>query len=113
MAPSTLSMVLGALLASAAGAEAAKMGLTRRALSAEQMRANTVSRGMRHRANVRRAVAISGSASEAASAAYVAARGTPSGESVTPVVPMLNALDLGEYVGNVSIGTPPQTFSVV
>lgn len=34
-------------------------------------------------------------------------------DSLPPVVPMLNALSIGEYVGVVEIGTPPQSFTVV
>jgi hypothetical protein len=94
---------------------AAPLYMRRNALSAEQLVANTLLHGHRHRDNVRRAVAVRDSAAEAASREHVARfpQRRAAALASTPVVPMLNALALGEYVGEVEIGTPPQSFSVV
>jgi hypothetical protein len=84
--------------------------LRRQPLTLEQHRASTVARGHKHRANVRRAMA-------ARTPPVLAAAGSKEEETegvgATPVTPMFNALLLGEYVGEVDIGTPKQTFQVV
>ena len=103
-----------AVAALAATAFASPLYMKRNALSAEQLVANTLLHGHRHRDNVRRAVAAHDSAA-AASREYTARFPQRRAHALasTPVVPMLNALLLGEYVGEVDIGTPPQSFSVV
>jgi hypothetical protein len=93
MARSTLAAAAAAALFAAAGAT--RMPLTRRALTIDAMRAGTAAKGALHRANVRRAVLGAGAVGS------------------TPVVPQANLLAAGEYLGAVSIGTPPQTFNVV
>jgi hypothetical protein len=96
-------------------AAASTLPLKRNHLSADQRVTNTLLHGHRHRDNVRRAVAVRGSAAEAASREYTTRfpERRAAALASTPVVPMLNALFLGEYVGEVDIGTPPQSFSVV
>lgn len=75
---------------------ASRASLFRRPLSAAQLAAGTEARGHAHRQRVRSAL-----------------RAYPAPPlSATPVVPMY-AYDLAEYLGEVSIGTPAQNFSVV
>lgn len=114
MAPSLLAAAVAAI-ATTTAAHSSPLYLTRNALSAEQLVANTLMHGHRHRDNVRRAVGVRGSAAEAASRDYTARfpQRRAAALASTPVTPMLNALLLGEYVGEVDIGTPAQTFSVV
>ena len=111
----SLRLVAVAMAAALATVSAAPLYLKRNVLSAEQTIANTLLHGHRHRDNVRRAVAVRDSAAEAASREYTARFPQRRAHALasTPVVPMLNALLLGEYVGEVDIGTPPQSFSVV
>ena len=79
-----------------AASSASRAPLFRRSLSAAQLAAGTEARGHAHRARVRSAL-----------------RADPAPPlSATPVVPMY-AYDLAEYLGEVSIGTPAQNFSVV
>lgn len=100
----------------AAASNTARTGRThhlqRRMLTMEQHKQSTIAHGARHVANVKRAVAVEGGLAALRSAEYVALTGSK-GVAATPVVPMFNALALGEYVGQVSVGTPAQTFEVV
>ena len=75
---------------------------TRRSLPLASMRAGAQARAERlHGVAAARGLQPAGARLRAGAAA------------ATPVVPQLNALALGEYVGEVSIGSPPQSFAVV
>lgn len=75
------------------------VNLFHRTLSIETMRSSTKSRGLSIHAH--------------AAQRGLQPPGARLASTLPPVVPMLNALDIGEYVGEVEIGTPPQKFNVV
>lgn len=97
MAKLLSALLVASLVSAAVFAMPGRISMHRRHTSIAEMRAATQSRAMHMHAQ----------------AAKMGLQPAGAKLHATPVEPMLNHLTGGMYIGNVSIGTPPQTFMVV